>query len=183
MVRREEPNIADFRADYASRADFCKVLEQELKSLYLLAFVLTANHAEAEQCFARTAEKAVKEQSVFKEFARSWIRRCLIKGAIGMVFPASAVGSEKRDFWSAGRHKAGGDDEIDAITQLPPLERFVFVMSILERYSDWQCSLLLGCSTRKVSTARMRALRRLPGPIRLIPRSEPRASRFVEIPA
>jgi hypothetical protein len=183
MYRREEQKTADFRADYASHADFCKVLEQEMKALYLLSFLLTANHHQAEQCFAAAAEQALQEESVFKEWARSWIKRRLIENAIGIVFPASAGSSGKWDFWSAGQHKAGGDDEIDAVTQLPPLERFVFVMSILERYSVWDCSLLLGCGTKNVLKARMRALRRLPGPVARIPRGEPRASRLAEIPA
>jgi len=183
MARPEEPEIEDFRVAYASRAEFCNVLEQEMKPLYLLSFLLTANHHKAEQGFAAAADQALKERVVFKEFARSWIRRCLIKNAIALVFRGSAFSKEKRDFWSVGPHKAGGDDEIDAVTQLPQLERFVFVMSILERYSDWECSVLLGCGVKNVVKARIRALRRLPGPIMLIPRGEPRASRFVETPA
>jgi len=35
-------------------------------------------------------------------------------------------------------------------------------MSILERYSNWGCSLLLGCTVNKVAGTRMTALRRLP---------------------
>ena len=31
------------------------------------------------------------------------------------------------------------------MTKLPPFERFVLVISILERYSNWDSSLLLGC--------------------------------------
>jgi len=42
-------------------------------------------------------------------------------------------------------------------------ERFVFVMSILERYSYWDCSRLLECSMKKVAQARIGALRQLPG--------------------
>jgi len=91
---------------------------------------------------------------------RFHIKRTLIKNAIAILSPPSAVGNEKRDSWSGGRHKALGDYQIDALTRLPPLERFVFVMSVLERYSDGECSLLLGCSTRNVAKARMRALRR-----------------------
>ena len=183
MARAEEPENADFRVDYASGAEFCKVLEQEMKPLYLLSFLLTANHYKAEQGFAATADQALKERGVFKEFARYWIKRCLIKNAIALVVPESAFSKEKRDFWSAGPDKAGGDDEIDAVTQLPQLERFVFVISILERYSDWECSLLLGCGVKNVVQARIRALRRLPRTVALTPLGEPRASRFVKIPA
>jgi DNA-directed RNA polymerase specialized sigma24 family protein len=90
------------------------------------------------------------------------------------IADSRADSGNRPDFWSAGRHKAVGDDEIGPVTQLPPLERFVFVMSILERYSDWECSVLLGCSTRNVAKARMRALRRLREPVALFPRGESR---------
>jgi DNA-directed RNA polymerase specialized sigma24 family protein len=174
MSRLEKLKISDSRADSANRPDLCKVLERELKPLYLLAFLLTANHRIAEQCFAATVEQALNEPAVFKEWVRSYIKRSLIRNTIAVLSPASAAGSEKRDPWSRGRHKAVGDDEIGAVTRLPPLERFVFVMSVLERYSDGECSLLLGCSTRNVAIARMRALRRLPRPVVLFPRGESR---------
>ncbi len=58
MLRSRKPEIAAFRADYSMRADFCAVFEEDMKPLYLLAFLLTANHKEAEQCFASTVEEA-----------------------------------------------------------------------------------------------------------------------------
>jgi hypothetical protein len=61
------PKIANFRSDYAQEADFCEIFQNDMKSLYLLAFLLTSNHKESEQCFTSTVEKAFKEQSVFKE--------------------------------------------------------------------------------------------------------------------
>ncbi len=180
MFHPEKPGSADFRTDHAKRADFCAVLERELQPLYLLAFLLTASHKKAEQCFATTVEEALKEQAVFKDWVHCWLKRRLIKNAIGTVFSASARGSEKRDLWSVGQHETRGDGEINAVTQLPPLERLVFVMSILERYSAWDCSVLLGCSMQDVAESRMQALRRLPGPAGLFPRVEPQTSRLAE---
>ena len=55
------------------------------------------------------------------------------------------------------------------MTKLAPLERFMFVMSILERHSHSDCALLLGCSKNKVAEARTTALRRLPGSIGVLP--------------
>jgi DNA-directed RNA polymerase specialized sigma24 family protein len=161
MSRPEKLKIADSRSGNANRPDFCEVLEQELKPLYLLAFLLTANHKAAEQCFDATVEQALNEPADFKDRVRSYIKRSLIRNAIVMLSPPSAP-DEKRDLWTAVPHKAVGDDEIGGVTQLPPLERFVFVMSVLERCSDGECSLLLGCSTRNVAKARMRALGGLP---------------------
>jgi len=182
MSLPEKLKIAD-RAGSANRPDFCRVLEQELKPLYLLAFLLTANHRTAEQCFVATVEQGLNEPAVLKDWVRFHIKRSLIRNAIAVLSPASAASNEKRDPWSRGRHKAVGSDEIGAVTRLPPLERFVFVMSVLERYSDGKCSLLLVCSTRNVAEARMRALRRLSGPVALFPRDESRAPRLVEMPA
>jgi hypothetical protein len=47
------------------------------------------------------------------------------------------------------------------IVALNSFERFVFVMSILEKYSAQECSLLLGCSRRDVIDARTVAIRHL----------------------
>jgi DNA-directed RNA polymerase specialized sigma24 family protein len=167
MLRSSKPDIATFRADYANRADFCEVFEKEMKPLYLLAFLLTANHQQAEHCFASTVEEALKEQAVFKEWVRSWVKRTLIEKAIEIVSPVSDRPRERQDLWSAG-HKARGQDQIDPVTKLAPLERFVFVMSILERHSHSDCALLLGCSMNKVAEARTTALRRLPYSVGLL---------------
>jgi hypothetical protein len=49
--------------------------------------------------------------------------------------------------------------EISVVLALPAFERFVFVMSVLEGYSDYNCSLLLACTRAEVTAARNRALR------------------------
>src|SRR5216683_4098356 len=122
MFRFTKPEIAAFRADYAMRADFCAVFEKDIKPLYQLAFLLTANHKEAEQCFASTVEEAFKKQSVFKEWTRSWVRRTLIKNAIQIVSPASPRSGQQRDLWSAGQQQTQKECEIDTVTKLDPVE-------------------------------------------------------------
>ncbi len=170
MFHSDKPKIADFRADYAQHADFCDVFGKDTKPLYLLAFLLTANHNESEQCFVSTIEDVFKEPAVFKEWARSWVKRRLIENAIEIVSPASARNGQKRDLWSAAKRETQREWEIDTVTQLAAFERFAFVMSILERYSNWDCALLLGCGMDKVVQARMTALRRLADLAALFPR-------------
>ena len=51
--------------------------------------------------------------------------------------------------------------EIAAILELRPFERFVYVMSVVEGYSDQACSVLLGCTRRDVIAARIRALQQI----------------------
>src|SRR5216684_5987968 len=149
MLRFRKPEIAAFRADYAMSADFCAVFEKDMKPLYLLAFLLTANHKEAEQCFASTVEEAFKKQAVFKEWARTWVKRKLIENAIAIVSPVSARTGEKQELWKARSHETATEGAIDAVTTLAPLERFVFVMSILERHSNWDCAFLPWCHIKK----------------------------------
>jgi DNA-directed RNA polymerase specialized sigma24 family protein len=181
MFRLEKVETASFRADYAKRADFCALFEREMKPLYLLAFLLTANHQDAEKCFAAAVVEALEEQSVFKEWAESWVKRSLVRNAISIVSPALTRSGGNRDLWNRGQEEAPEDNEIDATTQLAPLERFVFVMSILERYSIWDCSLLLGCSMTKVMQARMRALRRRSNPDAGFPEVEALISHYVAV--
>jgi DNA-directed RNA polymerase specialized sigma24 family protein len=48
--------------------------------------------------------------------------------------------------------------KISAVLGLVPFERMVYVMTVLENYSDHECSLLLGCARRDVLPIRTRAL-------------------------
>ena len=162
MNQYQQKQMDNFRAEYATSADFCQVLENDTSQLYLLAFLLTANHKDAERCFVATIEAAFKENTVFKGWARTWVKRTLIKNAIEIVPPLSDRGAGKRHLWSAAQPGTPGDDEIDGVTRLSPLERFIFVMSVLERYATWECSALLGCDMKKVVQTRMRALCELP---------------------
>jgi len=146
---------------HATRDDFFEVLEKEMGRLYLLAFLLTGNHVDAERCFGAAIGDALEERAVLKDWARVWIKRSLIKNAIGIASPEFARQSENRDLWF-GKKIAGPEGAINAVTLLTPFERFVFVMVILEGYSIRECSVLLGCPMERVVHARIDALRRLP---------------------
>jgi hypothetical protein len=154
VFRSNKPKVENFRADYATPVDFCDIFRNDTKHLYLLAFLLTTNHRKSEQCFVSTVERAFKEQAVFKEWVRSWIKRRLIENAIEIVWPASSGNGQERDLWRAEQLEMQQECEVDTVTKLAPFERFVFVMSILEGYSNWDCSLLLGFSMNKVAQAR-----------------------------
>jgi DNA-directed RNA polymerase specialized sigma24 family protein len=51
--------------------------------------------------------------------------------------------------------------EMDAVLRLEDFERFVFIMSVLEHYSEHDCALPLDCSAREIRKARTRALKEL----------------------
>src|SRR5258708_39900492 len=138
------PKIANFRTDYAKHADFSEIFERDTRLLYLLAFLLTTNHKESEQCFGLTIEEALKEQTVFKEWARSWVRRRMIENAIEIVSPAAARKGQQRDLWSGGQRETHRECEIDTVTKLAPFERFVFVMAGPGRHLKLHFCLFLG---------------------------------------
>lgn len=139
---------------YATSADFCQIFQQNMNRLFLLSVLLTADGETAEKCFVTGLEDAGKGNPVFREWADSWARRTIIRNAIRMMRPRA--GDEISS--SAVVHSANLSPEMEAIVELPAFERFVFVMSVLERYSDHECSLLLGCNRGEVIAARSRAL-------------------------
>src|SRR5262245_9552349 len=103
---------------YASPADFCRIFKQEMKRLYLLAFVLTANHAKAEACFLAALADAGKEGVVFKEVAVSWSRRLIIAHAIRLIAPTGPWQGEARDPWQGTEAVPSVTHVIDRVTQL-----------------------------------------------------------------
>jgi DNA-directed RNA polymerase specialized sigma24 family protein len=166
MVRSQAAEVPGSRSQYAERQDFCDTLAREMKQFYLLAFLLTANHKEAEQCFASLVERGYKE-NVLKAWVGSWLRRCLIKEAIRIVFSRSAANEPQRNPWSDTLGEIR--DVVTAVTGLEALERFVFVMSMLEGYPTLDCSLLLNCKMGTVIELRAQASRRIATAGRLAP--------------
>ncbi len=79
-------------APYASRDDFCRIFHEKMDSLYLLAFLLTADHRRAEQCFVSGLEDALGGNPVFREWAHSWARRMIIQNAVRLIKSRSADG-------------------------------------------------------------------------------------------
>jgi hypothetical protein len=153
------------RTPYASSADFCRIFDEDMNDLYLLSFLLTADREKAEQCFVSGLEDAVEGNPVFKEWARSWARRAIIQNAVRAINPLPVERGGRSHSASVDSHdKALSPQqqvEIAGVLGLEPFDRFVYVMTILERYSDHECSLLLGCARRDVVAARTRALQQL----------------------
>lgn len=150
--------------EYASSDDFQQIFEEDMNDLYLLSFLLTADREKAEQCFVSGLEDAVEGNRVFKEWARSWARRTIIQNAVRAINPKSLEVSSRQS--DAPRNidntmLPAQPVEIIAVLKLRPFERFVYVMSVLERYSDQHCSVLLGCARWEVQAARIRALQQI----------------------
>jgi DNA-directed RNA polymerase specialized sigma24 family protein len=163
QVREEQTN------QYASREDFHTIFSEHVNELYQLSFLLTRDPAKAEGCLVSGIEDCVTENRVFREWARSWAKRAIVQNAIRELKPRPSHSNSPLsgaifpdiDQLSSG---PGGPFAMDAVLGLEDFERFVFVMSVLEHYSEHDCGLLLGCSAREVREARDRALEQLMDP-------------------
>ncbi len=143
------------KVDYATPDDFCQVFHDHLDNLYTLSLLLTADRHKADQCFVSGLDDCLEGNPVFREWAQSWARRTVIKNAIRMISP---LRHETETTAGIPEPFSEADTPIAAITSLEPLDRFVYVLSVLERYSDGECSILLGCTVARVLDARIRAL-------------------------
>jgi DNA-directed RNA polymerase specialized sigma24 family protein len=145
---------------YATAADFQQIFTDHVDSLYLLAFLLTGSHEKAEECFVAGIGESTKGNHVFKEWAHSWARRTIIQSAIRVTAPRERPATAIVNPFDAATDKVplALRSEVRAILELAPFERFVFVMSVLEHYSDHDCSILLGCPRRDITTTRARAM-------------------------
>lgn len=156
--------------EYATRSDFCRIYVEQTNSLYLLSLLLTADPQKAEQCFLSGFDDSVSNNSVFKERAHLWARRSITLNAIRLLCPRPNDENESNEAKPSrliGKAPGKVPAEVQAypnfarIVGLNAFERFIFIMSILEEYSDQECSLLLDCFRRNVINARTAAIRHL----------------------
>ena len=146
----------------ATNADFCRLFTKELKGLYLLSLLLTADSELAEECVLRSLDDCISGVAVAVDWAHSWAKRAVIKNAIRLVGPdlhstLTNANEKERQQWDH-EHPA-----IRAILGLSTFERIVYVTCVLERYSDGDSASLLGCVTQAIREAGVQALRHIAG--------------------
>lgn len=149
---------------FASGDELRQLFVQQTDNLHLLGFLLTADNEKARQCIVDAIVDTLVERGngnrVLRRWARDWARRTIVKNAIRIVAPRpngdSYASSSVIDFESQAKHET--DPAIVRILRLEDFERFVTVISVLEGYSDEDCSVLLGCFKQDIQQARERAL-------------------------
>jgi hypothetical protein len=149
---------------YATSCDFGTLFKDEMSSLYQLSFLLTSDHRKAEQCFVAGAEASMNGTPVFKQWASSWARRMIVENAIRMIAPRPTSGNRlvvHLDLDSELQSVRDKNPAIASVLELADFERFAFVMSVLERYPDRDCSVLLACAPQEIRDARTRALQQI----------------------
>lgn len=159
---------------YATASDYCRIFQEDMSNLYSLAFLLTADSSKAEECFVSGLERCSEGNQVFKEWARSWARRTIIKGAVRLAdLHSTSTNASSNPATNVAPALPGLRAEMSAILSLPPLERFAFVTSVLEGYTDRDSALLLGCTQPSLVAARTRAIQQIAKPAEATPSVPP----------
>jgi hypothetical protein len=151
---------------YATSEDFRKLFKEETQSLYLLSFLLTANHEKAEKCFVEGLDDCIEGNPVFHTWAHSWARRIIIHNALRMIAPDSHSRKKEEDVSDSANNPVSQQPPLQgapfaSVLALRDFDRFVYVLSVLERYADQNCAVLLGVSRPEVRETRLRALQHI----------------------
>ena len=138
------------------------MFSEELDSLYQLSFLAIGDHDKAERCLLAGLEDCCRANHIFWEWALSWAKCTIIRYAIRELRPCPhRDGSSwaELDLRYSGKLPdfRCGYFKAEAVLALEDFERFVFVISVLEGYSDHDCAVLLGCSPFEVREARTQA--------------------------
>src|SRR6185437_16880967 len=88
LCSRKRRNPRQNASEYATRADFQKIFSEHMAGLHLLAYLLTGDRQTAEQVFLSGLEDSIHGNPVFRQWARSWSQRAIIKRAIKAVSPS-----------------------------------------------------------------------------------------------
>ena len=163
MLRPSRKKRSDGKggSDYATHSDFCAIFLQQLDRLYSLALILTGDEFRAEECLLVALDSCAEGSPVFKESAVAWSRRMVIKRAIRFMAPLPTSPSRSNLVVNRCDSSSEQDASLKSVQELRPFNRFVFVMTVLESYSDRDCALLLDCSCADVVAARIRAFQQI----------------------
>jgi len=140
-----------------------RVFDEEMRNLYLLSFLLTADHDRAEKCLISAIARCGEGIGSVAEWERLWKRRIIFEHAIQMVMPSPDCADNGSFMVLKDPMGAAENNLVADVLSLGSFERFVFVMSVLEGVSDEECAILLNCSQRDVMMSRVLTLLRQSG--------------------
>jgi hypothetical protein len=148
--------------EYATSSDFCRIFIEQMNNLYLLSLLLTADRKKAEECFLSGFEDSLRNNSVFKERAYLWARRSIVLQAIRLLRPQPSDENESSEarlspLMETVPAEMRAYPNFVRVVRLNSLERFVFIMSVLEMYSQQECSLIFRTDTMQSWQAKLRA--------------------------
>ena len=140
--------------------DCCRIFRRDMKQLYLLSLLLTGEERSAERCFRASLEDCMGLRPALQQWTTAWTRRIILQNAIQMLRP-SADGATSASQPKSGPLRTRLHPALRDVLQLGLFERFVFVISVLEGYSDHECSVLLRSTCQHVIASKIKALQQL----------------------
>jgi DNA-directed RNA polymerase specialized sigma24 family protein len=145
---------------YARREDFVNAFECERASLRKLALLLTGKAEMVDRCLIHAFRDCIANDSVCKGWTLTWSRRMVIRNAISIVVNtdngAGKDASDNENIVFLSLPLENSDDlilEPASAFHLSDLDRCVFAICSVERYSICDCALLLGRSIREINEA------------------------------
>jgi hypothetical protein len=150
---------ASGRSGFATAEDFRGLFTEDPNGLYMLSFLLTANHEKADRCFVAGLDDCVDGNAVFQEWAGMWARRVIVRNAIRIIAPRKGEPQQTEIAdQPAGKRRVlempVRDIPFASILRLNDFERFVYVLSVIERFGDQECAVLLGISLKEMRETR-----------------------------
>ncbi|MCU1284966.1 MAG: sigma-24, subfamily [Acidobacteriales bacterium] len=136
----------------------CEVIRTQLESLYVLAYMLTASRELAERTLVSAVDHILCDDSFDTDLC-SWNIRIVALNAVSAL--RVETDDDELDTWSAEDSNPELADLINAVTGLAAMERCVFVLSVLERFADMECAILLDSNVEEIVETRISALQHL----------------------
>jgi hypothetical protein len=161
MFRKTKHQATERTSQYANECDFSIIFREDAQRLYLLALLLNADHSRAEACIIAGLEDCIEGNAVFKDWARAWSMRTVIKRAIQVVAPNPLQKTGGPAVTPLPETSMGAQALLAAVTPMPAFDRFVFVLSVLEGYSDRDCATLLSSPQSLIAASRVRTLQQV----------------------
>ena len=156
---------ASMKSECTTIDDVRKLFTEDMNNLYLLAFLLTGNQGDVERSFVAGLADCVDGNPGFKKWARSWTRRIIVRNAIRIIAPHISPARSTTNASDSAKENPPKmpleESPFASVLALEDFERFVYVLSVLERYPAQKCAALLGTSTQEILEARIRALQHI----------------------
>jgi DNA-directed RNA polymerase specialized sigma24 family protein len=166
---------AVYARNYASPAEIVACFQNQRNVLGRLAFLITGDHAKADQAVVQACEMTLQGNSPFHDWLFEWAKTATIASAIshGTEAIRTCEGAYKdrrcphvehlslgeAEERTASLHLILGTDAQTLIAELDPLCRAVLVLRVAIRSSIQDCALRLNVSRAAVLAANCHALR------------------------
>jgi hypothetical protein len=142
-------------------AHFVRRVCEQMQSLQLLSLLLTGDPTRAEQCFILAIDEYAEQNGSFVDWGQLRARRAICRHAAEIMQPALNRVDIRTNDCCNGTVAMSECSPFGGILSLDALERFVYVITVLEGQSDRDCADLLRCTDRDVMIGRTLAVTQL----------------------